>query len=450
MLIRGAELFGGRVADVRIESGRIAAVAPSLPRRPGEEAVEARGALLIPGLHDHHIHLMAYAAALASLVCGPPEVFDAAALEAALAREANGTGWLRGVGYHDSVAGPIDRRWLDARIPGRPVRIQHRSGRLWILNSAGLAQLDDLGPCELEDGQPTGRLYDADAWLRERLPAGPPPDLARASRTLASYGVTGLTDATPRNGPAEQALFDAAAARGDLRQHVVLMGAEGLPGPRKLHFHDYDLPPLEEVVAIIRRAHEAGRTVAVHCVTRVELAFTLAALAEAGAIPGDRIEHAGVCPPESQAEIARLGLAVVTQPNFIFEKGDDYLAEVDADDRPWLYPAASLLARGIPLGAGSDAPFGGADPWTAMQAAGDRLSRRGRPLGAGEIVSPERALAFFTTPPGDPGGAPREVRAGEPADLCLLDRPWADARRRLADVQVRLTLVGGQTAWRAN
>jgi predicted amidohydrolase YtcJ len=448
MLIRGAELAGGTTADVRLADGLIAAVAPRLPAAPGEAVVEANGGFLCPGLHDHHIHLMAYAAALGSLSCGPPDLFDAAGLEAALAGAAQGSGWLRGVGYHDSVAGPIDRFWLDARIPDRPVRLQHRSGRLWIFNSAGLAALGDPGPCETADGQPTGRLYDGDQWLRERL-AGAPPDLDQASRTLARRGVTGLTDATPRNGPAELALFADYAARGQLLQHMTLMGAEGLDGPRKLHFHDYDLPPLDEVTAIIRRSHAAGRTVAAHCVTRVELTFTLAALAEAGARPGDRIEHAGVCPPEARDEIARLGLTVVTQPNFIAEKGDDYLAEVDACDRPWLYPAASLIAAGVPLAAGSDAPFGGADPWAAMQAATRRRSRRGQPLGLAEIIAPERALALFTTAPDAPGGPCRIVEAGAAADLCLLDRSWAQARQDLGAVQVRLTLMDGRVTWRA-
>src|SRR5262249_27501990 len=163
------------------------------------------------------------------------------------------------------------------------------------------------------------RFYDADGWLRGRLGQAA-PDLTRASRRLASYGITGLTDATVRNGPAEEVMFDEAAFRGALLQRLTLMGGEGLPGPRKLHFHDPDPPPLDEVTETIRASHAAGRIVAAHCVTRAELGFTLAALADAGPRPGDRIEHCGVCPPEFRDEIARLGLTVITQPNFVAEK----------------------------------------------------------------------------------------------------------------------------------
>ena len=447
MLIRRAEITGGRIVDLRIREGRIAEIGEGLSRRTGEAAVEADGAFLCPGLHDHHIHLMAYAAALDSLPCGPPEVNDADQLSAALVAAADGQGWLRGVGYHDSVAGPIDRAWLDRRIPDRPVRIQHRSGRLWILNSAGLARLGDPGPAERIDGEPTGRLYDADGWLRDRLGATA-PDLGRASRRLAQWGVTGLTDATPRNGPAEAAMFAAARHEGTLLQALLLMGGEGLPGPRKLHFHEHDLPPLDELVEIIRRAHAEGRAVASHCVTRAELAYTLAALADAGARPGDRIEHCGVCPPEFRDEIARLGLTVVTQPNFIAEKGDAYLAEVDACDQPWLYPAASLIGAGVPVAAGSDAPFGGPNPWAAMQAAVTRRTRAGRMLGPQEQITPDRALALFTTPASAPGGPPRRIERGASADLCLIDRPWAVAREALDEVGARLTLTAGQVIWR--
>jgi len=449
MLIRNAELPGGSVADLRIAADRIGEIGANLTALPDDRVVDAEGAMLCPGLHDHHIHLLAYAAALDSLVCGPPAVREEAALASALEAVAKGAGWLRGVGYHDSVAGPIDRRWLDRQIPGRPVRIQHRSGRLWIINSAGLAELaaqGDLGPAEMMGDEPTGRFYDADGWLKGRL-GGVAPDLTRASRRLASYGITGVTDATPRNGPGEEAMLDDASFRGALLQRVLLMGGEGLEGPRKLHLHEYDLPPLDAVVDTIRRSHAAGRTVAAHCVTRTELGFILAALADAGARPGDRIEHCGVCPPEFRDEISRLGLTVVTQPNFVAEKGDDYLAEVDADDQPWLYPAASLLSAGVRLAAGSDAPFGDPDPWAAMQAATTRRTRSGAVLLPDEAITPERALALFTTPLGDPGGAARQLRPGGEADLCLIDRPWAAAREDLSQVRVRLTLVRGRVVW---
>lgn len=433
MLIRGAEV-AGRIADIRLADGRIAAIAPHLAPMTGETMIDAAGGALLPGLHDHHIHLDATAAAMASLRCGPPEVTGPAALAAALFA-APGEGWLRGVGHHDGI-GRIDRAWLDAHGPARPIRIQHRSGRMWVLNSAAIEALGGALP---GGNPPDGRLVDGDAWLRERLPIDP-PDLRPVGAALARRGVTGLTEATPRNGPADLDRY----RRAGLPQRLLVMGRralDGLPGVGavKLHYHDHDLPALDALTSEVAGAHAAGRPVAVHCVTLAELMLTLAAIEEAGAHPGDRIEHCGVAPPDAIAWIARLGVTVVTQPHFIAERGQAYLAEVDAVDRPFLYPLRSLLSAGARAAAGSDAPFGGIDPWATMAAAVSRPAG----LGPREAVSSEQALALFTGRPDDPGGPARQVAVGEPADLCLIDRGWGEARVDLAAVAVLATFVAG-------
>jgi predicted amidohydrolase YtcJ len=458
MLIRRAEL-NGALCDLSIAHGRIARIAKRLARRTGEPVLDAGGGAVLPGLNDHHLHLAAAAAARDSLPCGPPEVEDAAQLAARLVA-AVGPGWLRGIGYHDSVAGPIDRHWLDRHSPDRPVRIQHRSGRLWILNSAALALVAaEDAPLERDEHGFTGRLYDADGWLRERL-GGSPPDLAALSLALAAEGVTGVTDATPRNDAAAYEGFAAAQASGALRQRLLVMGDASLdpvpPGPGpiargswKLHLHDTDPPDYDGIVADFRRSHAAGRTVAVHCVTEAELVLATTALAEAGAVPGDRIEHASVTPPALLPILKELGVTVVTQPNFIRERGDAYRAEIAADELPWLYRGRSFQAAGIPLAAGSDAPFGQPAPWLAMQAAVNRRSLQGHVLGRDEALSPEQALALFLGPLDAPGGPPRRVALGAVADLCLLDRSWASARVALGDVRVAATLRAGTLIWEA-
>lgn len=463
----GCEIAGGPVADVRIADQRIVALASQLPPLPGEAVIEADGGALLPGLHDHHLHLYAAAAQRASVRCGPPEVGDAAALAAALhAADAAlpGGGWLRGTGWHPAVMAPgetLDRDWLDRHGPARPIRIQHRSGRLWMFNSAALDRLqldrrtaDALG-FQRQNGRLTGALLDGDAWLRTRL-AGQRPDLSALSRALAARGVTALTDTTPGNRLEDAVALHEAQQRGALWQTLRLMGSAELDGlaespslqrgEAKFHHHEHALPPLETLVTAIRARHAAGRGVAFHCVSRIELVFTLAALETAGARPGDRIEHAGIAPPETVATMARLGLTVVSQPHFIRERGAVYRREVDADDRPWLYRLRGLQAAGIPLAAGSDAPFGRADPWASMQAAVDRRCEDGMPLGAAEALSPEAAFALYAGPLAAPGAAAPALQEGAPADLCLIDRPWSDARRQLAAVQVRGVCIEGR--WR--
>ena len=78
--------------------------------------------------------------------------------------------WIRAVGYDESESGALDRGRLDALAPGRPVRVQHRSGAMWVLSSAALEQIGaaESGLAGIErdpGGQPTGRLFPRlDGW----------------------------------------------------------------------------------------------------------------------------------------------------------------------------------------------------------------------------------------------------------------------------------------------
>jgi len=466
LLIVHAERYGdGARVDVRIVGDRIEAVAPALPRTSADRVVDARGGALLPGLHDHHIHLFALAAARQSVVCGPPAVRAPQELAHAL-REQPGDGWVRGIGYHESVAGVLERRQLDALLADRPVRIQHASGKAWFLNSAAIRALGldagswpegvEIGP----DGRPSGRLFRLDDWLRERLAVLAPPDLGPVSGELAAFGITGLTDATAHNDAAAAAGFAAAMDRGALRQRLRLMGNEGLAaadlrpglalGELKILLDEDRLPDLDELVARVRHAHDQGRGVAFHCVSRIELVFALHVLGAArAASPSgcqgvrDRIEHASVTPPDLLGLMRTLGVAVVTQPGFVAERGDRYLAQAEPDERPHLYRLRSFLREGIPLGLSSDAPFGLPDPWAAMRAAISRRTASGAVVDATEALTPEAALAGFLGSPERPGGPVRALRAGAWADLCLLDRPWRIARERLEADQVRLTIAAG-------
>lgn len=468
MLIRNAGLLDGTAADVRIDDATVTAIGQALPAQAGEEVLDARGGALLRGLHDHHLHLMSLAASLDSVRCGPPEVRTAGQLAGRLHGCAAATpdddgAWIRGVGYHESVAGDIDRAWLDRVVPSRPVRVQHRSGRLWIVNSCGLdrlaaaAQAADL-PCRPDpEGIATGRLLDADQWLRDRL-AGRPPSLRQCSALLASYGVTGVTDASARNALADYRHFDAAVTQGAVAQQVVVMGDASLDaavasgsvrrGPTKVYLRESDLPSVAAFRAAIERSHASGRPVAVHCVTEVAAVYAAAAIAEAGTVRGDRIEHASVAPPEVVSLLAGLGLTVVTQPNFVRERGDAYLADVAAGEQRWLYRGRGFLDAGIRLAAGTDAPLGDPNPWLAMQAAVDRTTALGRTLAQDESLTPEEALALFGGDPLAPGDGVSPVAAGTPADLCLLDRPWRVARSDLAGVRLRITLRQGRVIWR--
>ncbi len=459
LLIRNAQLWNGsssgKRADVLIEDNDIKRIGTNLAVELADRVIDADGGLLLPGLHDHHIHLAGLAVRGQSVWCGPPQVVHGADLSAAL-RSAPGLGWIRGIGYHESVLGGLpDAAALDDIIPDRPLRMQHRSGRMWLLNAAALdmllAQTDPPQGLERESGRFTGRLFDEDAWLRSALRSAP-PEFDTISHELARLGVTGITDMTPQNGPEMARHFAEQRQSGTLLQRVTMAGTLELAdarqvswvlGPVKLHLHEADLPPFEEAVVLARDAHHQGRALAIHCVSEVEIVFALALLEEAGSLPGDRIEHASIASPEHIARMAAMGLAVCVQPHFVAERGDQYLTDVEPRLLDELYRLQSLRNAGIALAAGSDAPFASHDPWAAMRAAVSRETASGQNVGLWEALTPEQALSLYLADPADLTRQ-REIAVGAPADLCLLCCSWDHARERLSGNDVALTLASGR------
>lgn len=441
--LRDVEITGHGRADIRVAGGRIAEIGRSIDLR---DLPALWGGTVLPGLHDHHTHLLALAAARRSLDCGSPHVSDPSSFAATL-QHAPGSGWIRGVGYDDQVVGSVDRHALDAIVDTRPVRIQHRSGSLWVLNSAAidLLDVDRLHAVGVERdvrGRPTGRLWRLDRWLHDALGTRDVPDLTDVGRLLARLGITGVTDATP--GPTA-ALADAAQT---MPQRVLTLGDDsgcrqlGL-GPVKIVLSDHALPALDDLKARIAIAHESGRGVAVHSVTRESLFLVLAALEGAGRRCDNRVEHAADVPPEAIELLAARGVTVVTQPSFIWRRGDDYLARVDERDRADLWRHRSLLDAGIPVAMSSDAPYGDPDPWRSIRAAVQRETATGQLLGADERVTPDAALDGFLTSSDALGAPVRTIAVGADADLIVLDCSRTEMLAAPDSSHIRATLIGG-------
>jgi predicted amidohydrolase YtcJ len=460
-VLRDADV-DGRLQHVVVEHGQVVEVGPDIDTPRDFEVVTAHGGALLPGLHDHHVHLLGMAAAENSVRVGPADVKNADELVDALRnadRELPSGQWLRAVGYHESVAGSLNRAVLDHFVPNRPVRIQDRTGSSWVLNSAAIIELDlearTIEGAERDNtGRLTGRLYRLDDFLRQRLhEKAPPPDVETVSRRLASCGVTGVTDATPYEEPSAFELLAQESRAGRLAQHVMVTGSAALVGcdppdpllrgPVKIVISDHSYPDPESVSDTMRLAHDHDRPVAVHCVTRTALALALAAWDTAGSRAGDRVEHASVAPPAMRAEMARHRLTVVTQPGFITERGDQYLTDVEPDDRPHLYPLHSLLDEGLAVGLSTDAPYTDADPWRAIASATTRRTAAGATLGEGETIMARQALDRLLSPLSAPGASARRIEPGEPADLCLLHVPLREMLRAPTSDAVRATWLGG-------
>lgn len=412
LVVRNAEV-SGRVVDVRIVEGRVDAVAERLG---ADVEHDADGGAVIPGLHDHHIHVLALAAAWAST--SVEHVGDAASFDDAVrsAAAANLGRWLRVVGYHESMMGPLDRDRLDALAPSTPVRVQHATGAMWVFNTpalqtAGVDQLDAAG-VERDGGRVTGRLYGLDDVLAERVPRVP-PDVGAVGAHLAGLGITGVTDLTPTIDRSTADLLAQHTTADNFPVDVMITGGLDLPddaaaelprGPVKLLAADHALPTPDALATDITTAHRRSRPVAIHCASRTGLIVGLAALEEAGPRDGDRIEHGAAVPAELIARLRELGVVVVTQPSFVLDRGDRYLREVPGDEHADLWRCASLREAGVRVAAGSDAPYGDPDPWHSIAAAVDRRTRTGRPFGPRERIPARVALDMYLTSPKAPAG----------------------------------------------
>lgn len=440
LVLRGVRPWGGEPTDLVLSGGKIVGIGRTRPS--GAAEIDGKGDVVLPGVHDHHLHLLATAARRHSVDLSG--LTDVSGICRALHDGTAHAGWLRAVGYDERAAGLPDAGLLDSWVPHTPLRLQDRTGALWVLNSAGLAALGrrDLPPGAERDaaGHPTGRFWREDRWLVAALPAAV-PDLARLGHDLAAFGLTGVTDAGAHNGPDEARLLS-----GAMPQRLVLMGSEALKagegftlGPLKLLIDERDPPALDTLAGRIGRAHRQIRNVAAHCVTDAELALYIAALDLAGgARAGDRIEHGGLIPAEFVPVIAERGLTVVTNPAFIHDRGDRYRATVPKAQWDDLYRARSLLTAGISLYAGSDAPYASVDPWLGMRSARDRMTRSGLPLGRGEALDPNAALALYCS---------GQIALGAPADLIMCSGTMRDILADLSADRVRATVIAGQVAY---
>jgi predicted amidohydrolase YtcJ len=174
-----------------------------------------------------------------------------------------------------------------------------------------------------------------------------------------------------------------ARRHGDLTQHVHWLA----PGKRIPHDDRLDL---DELTGWIAERHRAGTGVALDCVTASQLVVTLAALRSAGTRPDDRIEHAAVVPVDAVAELAALGVLVVTPTGTSSPNAGTTTSPTS--NRP-ISPRCGGWRRYWPAGPGRAVhrpAVGGADPWASMRAAVHRRTPSGSVLSPTKGSRPQR------------------------------------------------------------
>jgi len=204
----------------------------------------------------------------------------------------------------------------------------------------------------------------------------------------------------------------------------------------------------------VRKLHDTGLQICVHCIGDAATDLTLDAYEEAMNAnprpdPRHRIEHAILTKSRSTQRMKDLGVVVSTQPAFI-RLGGNYWSTVFGPERAdRLMVTREWLEAGVHLALGSDAPTG---PWYTPQMtlaeAVARLDRNNQQLEPDQALTIQEALRAHTM--GSAYAAHEEdvkgsVEAGKLADLAVwTEDPYTAPLQRLWKIPIAMTLVGGK------
>ena len=464
--------------DLVIANGLIADIAPTGNLRPRGFVVDGEGGWLLPGLWDHHVHVLQWALAADRVPLGEVASAGDAATIMGLAPVSDGR--RVGAGFRDGLwPDAPSLELLDAASPDVPTYLINADVHSVWMNTAAFRR-EGFEPAA------SGILREEDAFEISRRLNAVEPDVAdlaveRMARAAAARGIVGLVDLdmTWNDEPWQRRVargFDALrVSYGTYPQHLDRAIAEGLRtgdrvrgsthdlvrvGPLKAitdgslgtrtaacahHYpgevgnHGILTVPPEELVDMMTRATAAGLECAIHAIGDVANAHALDAYALTGAV--GTIEHAQLVAHADIPRFARLGVAASVQPEHALDDRDMTDA-VWAEQSAQPYPLRALADSGANLRFGSDAPVAPLDPWAAIASAVFR-TRDGRDAWqAHERVDIDTAIAASTA-----GGstAPAEIAPGARADLVIVGAdPLTADERGLRAMPVRTTMLAGR------
>jgi len=467
----------------------------------GTRVIDCRGKTLVPGFNDAHCHTFSFIRKLLSIDLSPPAIGSIADIKEVIARQAQNTPtdqWIVGTDYNDfSLAEKRHptRHDIDEVAPDHPVVISHRSLHGCVLNSRALALAGITSEMpeppgatierDLTDGEPNGVLYEMLGFIREKvMPPWSEEELDKGmslvNKHCLSQGLTSIQDATVVNDYRRWQTFRRYIDAGKLNVRVYMMfGPEsagqfreaGLAfgaGDSRLRLGGMKIvpsspggqpyPPQPELNRLVLEMHQNGFPVAIHAIREstveaVAVAYEYAQ--EQIPKPGirHRVEHCAECPPPLLERLRRLQVVIATQPPFFYYSGDRYLATVDKEILPHLYRVRSFFDAGVMVAGSSDSPIVSNNPLVGIYGAVTRKTASGGQLQPEETVTPEQALAMYTTNAAYASheeGIKGSITPGKLADVVLLsDDPTRVEAEEIKDIGVEMTVIRGEVVWEA-
>lgn len=207
----------------------------------------------------------------------------------------------------------------------------------------------------------------------------------------------------------------------------------------------------------IQAAHTRGIQSVVHAigncaVERALDAFERALRAHPRRDPRFRIDHFSYATPDLVRRTADLGVAVMTQPVFVYTSGERHQSR-KVEPGLIVVPTRSLIEAGVRVAASSDYPCSLKEPLLGMAAAVTRRTRRGNLIEPEEAVTPLQALRMYTIEAAHACGREPEEGSLEPgkrANLVVLAQSPLDVGgEAIASIKVEQTWVDGRVEFTA-
>lgn len=315
-------------------------------------------------------------------------------------------------------------------------------------------------------------------------------------RTVERWHAAGLTSACDAMvGPADVRLFSEARERGMLTlrlgmllsaEHYDLVNRQGLRygfGDEWLRFvgikafvdgavggrtcllaephegradHGIQSTSTEDLADIIRRVHEDGNRVCVHANGDRAIRMVLEQLEKVSAASPrsglrHRIEHCSLVDDNILTRMHALGAIAVPFGSYVHYHGGPLLEWYGEERVSRMFAHRSFLDAGVTVAGSSDYPCGPYEPLLALQSMVTRTGFDDVAVGDNQRVTPEEALATYTTGSAEATGEEclkGRLAPGHLADFVVLgENPLTCEADTIADIPVLGTYVGGNPVW---
>lgn len=483
---------------------------------PATKRENLAGKTVWPGLCDAHLHLQHYALALDKIDCAVNDRREVIRRVRSRAETQPPGTWILGHGWNQDEwpDGFGSASELDQAAPEHPVYLTAHSLHAGWANSLALRKAgisrdtpDPAGGQILRDaqGNPNGILLEtADTLVSRGIPE--PSDgelqqlLMKAQTALLRLGLTAIHDfdripcfhalqaldveeklilRVTKSLPVEALPFAISAGlrsgwgSDHLRIGSIKLFADGALGPRTaamLEPYSDDpsergilLMDAEDIYEIGQQAAGSGLSLTIHAIgdhanhEALEAYTQLRSFESRQGLPSlrHRIEHVQCLHPADLPRLAELNIIASVQP--VHATTDMHTAERFWGSRvEHAYAYASLLASGVKIACGSDAPVESPNPFHGLLAAVARQRLDGSPSPEGwrpaQKLSLQQALAGFTTGAAWAGGWETSLgtlRPGHFADLILLDEdPFSLPQSELGRILPSGVMASGEWVWR--